>query len=133
MTNRETIEAQLRLYFGEPGGDVIHAEQLYAPDAVLEFPQSGERYEGRDTFTQWRRQYPAEVAFEVLRVTIRDDLAVVELSARYDGGPRMFGVGLMHFTGDRIAHERIYIGEGWEPPEWRRGWLAERPAETPGW
>ncbi|MGC5076382.1 nuclear transport factor 2 family protein [Agrococcus sp. DT81.2] len=125
--------AKLRLYFDTPGGDVDHAAELYRDDAVLEFPQSGERFEGRETFTRWRAAYPAEVAFEVLRVTVREDLAVVELSASYDGGPTMFGVGLLEFTGDRISRERIYMGEGWEPPERRQRWLAPAPAETPGW
>ena len=133
MADRATIEAKLRLYFGTAGGDVEHAAELYHDDAVLEFPQSGERYEGRDVFTAWRGIYPAEIAFTVLRVTIRDDLAVVELSASYDGGPTMYGIGLMEFVDDKIARERIYLGEGWEPPEWRAQWLADRPAETPGW
>lgn len=133
MPDGATIEEKLRLYFGTPGGDVEHADELYHEDAVLEFPQSGERYEGRAAFTEWRSAYPSEIAFDVLRVTIRHDLAVVELSASYDGGPTTFGVGLMEFIGDRIARERIYIGEGWEPPEWRARWLADAPAETPGW
>lgn len=134
MVDHAVIADKLRLYFATPGGDVEHAPELYHEDAILEFPQSGERYEGRDGFTEWRSVYPAEVAFDILRVTIRDDLAVVELSARYDGeGPTMFGVALMEFEGDRIARERIYLGEGWEPPQWRAKWLSQRPAETPGW
>jgi hypothetical protein len=37
------------------------AHEIYDPDAVLEFPQSGERYEGVPNFLEWRRQYqPAE-------------------------------------------------------------------------
>lgn len=134
MVDQATIEAKLRLYFSRPGGDVEHAAELYHEDAVLEFPQSGERYEGREGFTEWRSVYPADVAFDILRVTIRDDLAIVELSAKYDNaGPTMYGVALMEFAGDRIARERIYMGEGWEPPEWRAKWLAGEPAKNPGW
>lgn len=134
MVDQATVEQKLRLYFSTPGGDVEHAAELYHDDAVLEFPQSSERYEGREGFTEWRSVYPAEVAFDILRVTIRDDLAVVELSAQYDNaGPTLYGVALMEFVGDRIARERIYMGEGWEPPEWRAKWLSERPAENPGW
>ena len=95
-------------------------------------PQSGERFEGRDAFTEWRSQYPAEVAFEVLRVTIRDDLAVVELSASYDGGTTTYGVGLLEFRGDFISRERIYIGEGWEPPDWRAPWRSAAAGRKPG-
>ncbi|MGC5173263.1 nuclear transport factor 2 family protein [Micromonospora sp. DT81.3] len=133
MVDESMIEAKLRLYFGTPGGDVEHATELYHEDAVLEFPQSGERFEGRDAFTAWRSQYPAEVGFEVLRVTIRDDLAVVELSATYDGGPTTFGLGLLEFRQGLISRERIYIGAGWEAPEWRAPWRSAVPAEVPGW
>ena len=55
----------------------------------------------RAAFTQWRSQYPAQVSFRVRRVTIRQDLAVVELSASYDGGPTKFGVALLDFRGDK--------------------------------
>jgi len=133
VVERSMIEAKLRLYFGTPGGDVEHAAELYHEDAVLEFPQSGERFEGRGAFTAWRSKYPAEVAFAVLRVTIRDDVAVVELSASYDGGPAMYGVGLLEFEGEFIARERIYIGAGWEAPEWRAPWRSSVSAENPGW
>ena len=34
---------------------------LYHDDAILEFPQSGERFEGLANFREWRDQYPAEV------------------------------------------------------------------------
>ena len=78
-------------------------------------------------------QYPAEGAFEVRRGTIHDELAVVELAASYDGGPTVYGVGLLEFRGDKISRERIYIGEGWEAPEWRAPWRSDRPAESPGW
>jgi hypothetical protein len=43
------------------GEDVSH--EIYHDDAVLEFPQSGERFEGVENFREWRRQYPARIAF----------------------------------------------------------------------
>jgi SnoaL-like domain len=110
---------------------VVHAAELYHEDAVVEFPQSGERFEGRAGFTQWRSEYPADVSFRVRRVTIRQDLAVVELSASYDGGPTMYGVSLMDFRGDRIARERIYVMDGWDAPEWRAPWRSSTPADPP--
>lgn len=56
---------------------------------MLEFPQSGERFEGVVNFTEWRRQYPAEVRYRDRRVTVGQDLVVVELSVGYDGGSPM--------------------------------------------
>ncbi len=132
MADEALIREKLRLYFDTPGGDVVHSAELYHDDAVLEFPQSGERFDGRAAFTEWRSQYPSEVAFEVLRTTVRDDLAVVELTASYAGGPPMYGVSIHEFRGDKVARERIYIGEGWDAPEWRAPWRSAQPVDNPG-
>ena len=41
------------------GIDFDRSHRMYHEDAILEFPQSGERFVGRDAFLTWRRQYPA--------------------------------------------------------------------------
>jgi ketosteroid isomerase-like protein len=51
------LRQKLERFFEYAGADVDRAAELYHDDAVLEFPQSGERFEGRDTFTEWRSQY----------------------------------------------------------------------------
>jgi hypothetical protein len=45
----------------------------------------------------------------------------------------MYGVSLIEFIDDKIAHERIYVNQGWDAPEWRAPWRAESSAEAPGW
>jgi hypothetical protein len=109
--------------------DVSH--DIYHDDAVLEFPQSGERFEGVENFREWRRQYPARIAFHTRRITHRDDLVVVENLISYDGAPWMYSVNLLEFQGDKVAHERIYIMDGWEAAEWRTPWRANTPADPP--
>ncbi|HSJ16975.1 MAG TPA: hypothetical protein VK920_02645 [Solirubrobacterales bacterium] len=52
----------------------------------------------------------------------RGDLWVAELSTTYDSGPSMFAVSILEFREDKIARESIYVGEGWEPPDWRAQW-----------
>ena len=126
MADQSVLLDKVRLYFESPGGDVAHAAELYHDDAVLEFPQSGERFAGRATFTEWRSQYPARVGYQLQRITVRDDLAVVELTAQYDGGPTRYGVALMEFRDDKIARERIYVMDGWEAPEWRARWRSDK-------
>jgi hypothetical protein len=109
---------------------VDRAPEIYHDDAVLEFPQSGERFEGVANFTEWRRQYPADVRYRVRRVTAREDLAVAEVSVSYNSGPWQYGVQLLEFRDDKVARERIYVMEGWEAPEWRASWRAETPADS---
>jgi hypothetical protein len=129
MAGRPALLEVVRRYWEYSGADVDRADEIYHDDAVLEFPQSGERFEGVAGFTEWRRQYPAEVRYRVRRITARDDLVVSEVSVSYEGGPEMLGVQLLEFRGDKVARERIYVMEGWEAPEWRAPWRAETPAD----
>jgi hypothetical protein len=133
MADEARIREMLDRYFEYTGADVDRAEELYHEDAVLEFPQSGERYEGRAIFTEWRSQYPVgadDLRYRIGRVTVREDFSAVEMQASYDRGETwVYGVQLLDFRGDKIARERIYVAEGWEAPEWRAKWRSETPAE----
>jgi ketosteroid isomerase-like protein len=134
MADESRVLEIVRRYFEFAGADVERAEEIYHEDAVLEFPQSGERFEGVATFTEWRRQYPADLAkmrYRLRRVTPRVDLAVVELTASYDGESWLQGVQLLEFRGDKVARERIYVMEAWDAPEWRARWRADTPADAP--
>ncbi|HEY2958678.1 MAG TPA: nuclear transport factor 2 family protein [Actinomycetota bacterium] len=103
MPDQSVVLDQVRRLWEYAGADVDRAHELYQDDAVLEFPQSGERFERVTNFTEWRRRYPAEVRYRVRRITAREDLVVVEVSASYNGGPWQFGVQLLEFRGDRVA------------------------------
>jgi hypothetical protein len=115
-----TVRAMLEQHFASKDPDVSH--EMYHPDAVLEFPQSGERFVGVENMRGWRSNYPASTKMELREVRGRDDLWVAELSISYDDGPWNFGVSILEFRGDKIAREAIYVTEGWEPPEWRAQW-----------
>jgi ketosteroid isomerase-like protein len=134
MADESRVHKIVKRYFEYVGADVERADEIYHDDAVLEFPQSGERFEGLATFTEWRRQYPADldkVRFKLRRVTVRPDLAVVELTASYDGETWLQGVQLLEFRGDKVARERIYVTEAWEAPDWRAPWRSATPADPP--
>lgn len=119
-----TIEAMLRQHFENSGTDPDLAHAMYHDDAVLEFPQSGERFVGVENFREWRSAYPASTSFDFREVQGRDDLWIAEVSVTYDGGPRSFGVSILELRGDKIARESIYVADGWEAPEWRAKWRA---------
>jgi hypothetical protein len=107
----------------------IHYSSAGDEDAVLEFPQSGERFEGLESFREWRRIYPAEVELEILRVRGGDDFWVAEMRGRYDGGPWNYGPAIYEFRGGKVSRETIYVGVAWEPPEWRARWRAAPPPD----
>ena len=129
MDQRTPLE-RVRHHWEHLGTDVDRAHEMYHDDAVLEFPQSGERFEGVANFREWRRQYPASLRFRLRRMTAREDLVVVECSLSYDGGPWQDGVQLLEFRGDKVARERIYVMERWEAPAFRAPWRASGRAEA---
>ena len=119
-----TIKALLDQHFEYAASDPDKAHAMYRDDAVLEFPQSGERFIGVENFREWRSNYPASTTFEFREVRGRDDVWVAELSISYDQGPRNYGVSIIELHDGKIARETIYVTEGWEPPEWRAQWRA---------
>jgi SnoaL-like domain len=118
-----TVRVLLQQQF-EHAGDPERSHEMYHQDAVLEFPQSGERFEGVESFREWRSQYPAETSFDIGEIRGGGDVWVVELTVTYDGGPNNFGVSIQEFRDERIARETIYVAEGFEAPEWRAKWRA---------
>jgi ketosteroid isomerase-like protein len=126
----ETVRAALQHYFDYSAIDEDVAHEIYHQDAVLEFPQSGERFEGVENFREWRQMYPAKVDFEIQRVRGDEDVWVVELRLRYDGGPWNLGVDILEFRDGRVARESVYITEAWEAPEWRARWRAAPPRQA---
>jgi hypothetical protein len=104
------------------GRDDDKAHELYHDDAVLELPQSGERFIGKSNILTWRKRYPAKVSFRIRRMTGEGDLWVAENLISYDDGPFQFVVYILRFRGDKIAHEAVYFMDGFGAPEWRRQW-----------
>jgi hypothetical protein len=117
-----TVRAMLEQHFTSGDPELSHA--MYHADAVLEFPQSGERFVGVENMREWRSTYPASTAVEFREIRGREDLWVAEISISYDEGPPNFGLSILEFREDRIARETIYVAEGWEAPEWRAQWRA---------
>ena len=130
MLPDDELLAALRRHWEYSGKDEDLASEIYHEDAVLEFPQSGERFEGVANFREWRRQYPADLSFHLRRISHRDDLVVTEYLISYDHAPWMFTVSIMQFLDERVAHERIYIMDGFDAAEWRRPWRSETLADA---
>jgi hypothetical protein len=111
------------------------ASEVYTDDALVEFPQSGERFRGKENFSVWRGGYPAEfVEFELRSLRGEGDTWVAELLIRYEeGGTSLPGVSILHFRGDLIDRETIYAAEAFPAAEDRAKYAEQSPLDsTPG-
>ena len=115
---------------GGPGDDIVRASEIYADDAVLEFPQGGERIRGKANIIAMRSAYPARLDFQMHRTIGCHDLWVNEYVILYDGKP-INVVGIMEFRDGKVVRERIYFGEPWEPPAWRAQWVERFDRQAP--
>jgi hypothetical protein len=101
--------------------DAEHA--MYAEDAILDYPQSGERFRGRATISAQRGGHHSERRFTVHRIFGEGRLWVSECVITYDGVPT-YSVSIMEFAGVSVAHETQYFADGFaSPPD--RAELAE--------
>ena len=111
-------------HFELAASDPERAHEMYHEDAVLEFPQSGERFLGLENIRGWRSNYPASTSVEFREVRGEGDIWVVELAISYGGGAPSLGVSILEIRDELIARESIYVTETWEAPEWRAEWRA---------
>jgi hypothetical protein len=105
-------------------GDVELEHRLYAEDAVLDYPQSGERFVGRSTIAEQRSGNPARRHFTLRRVLGAGSIWVSECVITYDGVPSI-SVSIMEFDDDVVVHETQYFADPFEAPE-ARAQLAQR-------
>ena len=125
-----TIRAALQRHWEYEGKDYDISHEIYHDDAVLEFPQSQERFVGKANFLTWRKEYPASLEFKVRRIRGQGTLWVAENLIRYDDGPWNYTCSILEFRDDKIARETIYIMDGWEAPDWRAPWRAAWQGES---
>jgi hypothetical protein len=122
--NELDLRAILRRHLGYVGIDQDISHEMYDDDVVVEFPQSRERFEGKANVIAWRKIYPAAVTFDIGRIRGEGNFWVVESTVRYDGGAVNYGCSIYEFKGDKVVRETIYVGAGWDAPEWRAKWRA---------
>ena len=105
-------------------GDSQTEHAIYAEDAVLDYPQSGERFRGRTSIAAQRTGHPAERHFTVLRIEGGDNLWVSECVITYDGAPT-YSISIMEFADGSVVHETQYFADPFDAPATRTA-IAER-------
>src|SRR5690242_21235483 len=108
MEEREIRAALERHWAASDANDFEGEHQIYREDAVLEYPQSGERIRGRRKIQSSRAAQPNRKRFTVRRIIGAGDLWVTEYVITYDG---------------KVARETQYFGDPFEPGPSRAQWV----------
>ena len=91
-------------------GDSDTEHAIYAADAILDYPQSGERFRGRSKIQAQRGGHPAERHFTILRIRGGGDLWVSECVITYDGVPT-YSLSIMEITDGLVTHETQFFAD----------------------
>ncbi|HEX7824352.1 nuclear transport factor 2 family protein [Mycolicibacterium llatzerense] len=98
--------------------------RIYRSDAVLEYPQSGERIRGRDNIQASREAQPNAKRFTVRRIVGSGDLWISELIMTYDDHP-YYVVSIAEFENGEIIRETQYFSDPFEPGPSRAQWVEQ--------
>ena len=119
----QEIRAALDRHWAASDADDFETEHsIYHADAVLEYPQSGERIRGRSNIQITRTKQPSKKRFVVQRILGHADLWVCEYILTYDDKPS-YTVSIMEFRADKVARETQYFADPFEAAAWRAPWV----------
>jgi ketosteroid isomerase-like protein len=119
----QEIRAALDQHWTASDANDFETEHLiYREDAVLEYPQSGERTRGRNNIQNQRASQPNKKRFSIRRIIGGGDLWVTEFILTYDGKPS-YTVSIMEFSGDKVWRETQYFADPFLAPASRAQWV----------
>ena len=123
MEDQNIRDAIDRHWTESAAGDLEKEHDIYHDDAILDYPQSGERICGRRNIQELRAHHPGKPSgFQVRRVLGRGDLWITEYIITYQGKPS-FSVSIMEFRDGKVMHETQYFADPFEAPAWRARWV----------
>jgi hypothetical protein len=127
-TRDERIRAALDEHWAASDANDSETEhRIYLEDAVLEYPQSGERTRGRSNIQNQRAGHPSKKRFSIRRIVGRGELWVTEFVLTYDAKPS-YTVSIMEFRGDKVARETQYFADPFKAPAFRAQWVERMDA-----
>jgi hypothetical protein len=125
MDEQDKIRAALVQHWAASDVDDFETEHsIYRDDAILEYPQSGERIRGRANIQTTRTLQPSRKRFTVQRIIGSGHLWITEYILDYDAKPS-YTVSIMEFLDGKVVRETQYFSDPFEAADWRKPW-AER-------
>jgi hypothetical protein len=128
MMREEEIRAALDAHWHASAvGDVDAEHDIYADDAICDYPQSGERILGRKNLQALRSHHPGKPSgFVVRRIVGEGEVWVTEYTITYQDRPA-YTVSIMEFSDGKVVKETQYFCDPFEAPAWRKQWVVGMP------
>ena len=124
MTGRDVVEKLIATLNAK---NVDGMDEVFHEDAVMDWPQSGERVVGGDNRRSVYRAFPGLPTITTRRIVGSGDLWVAEATLDYGGGSAYKSVFVFELRDGKIARETAYWAEPFEAPEWRAAWVEHMP------
>jgi ketosteroid isomerase-like protein len=119
----DDLLAALRQHWAASDANDFDAEhRIYRDDAILEYPQSGERIRGRQNIQASRAAQPNAKRFTLRRIVGGGNVWISELVLTYDGQPS-YVVSIMEVEDGKVVRETQYFGEPFDPGPSRVQWV----------
>ncbi|MCH6229410.1 nuclear transport factor 2 family protein [Microbacterium sp. CFH 31415] len=119
-TGREVVEALIATL---NAGDVGGMDDLFHEDAVMEWPQSGERIVGGDNRRAVYTRFPQLPAISLRRLIGDGDVWVAQADLDYGDGDPYQSIFIFELRDGRIAQETAYWTKPFPAPDWRAEWV----------
>jgi ketosteroid isomerase-like protein len=111
------VDVVRRLWAAFDSCDWELARACVHDDVVVDWPQSGERWEGREAYIGVNERYPGEWEIDVRRVVDAGDVVVLEAWIEHSERERStFAVALYELRDGRIARGTEYWADPFDPP-----------------
>lgn len=98
-------------------------DELFHEDAVMDWPQSGEKVIGGDNRRGIYKSFPKLPKITPRRMLGAGDLVVAEAKLDYGDNAVFKSVFIFEFRDGKIAKETAYWSEPFDPPAWRAKWV----------
>ena len=140
MSNGQLVERYVRAHMEQDWASVA---EMMAPDAVVSYPQSGEKFRGNRNYTDMLANYPGQlenseitltrihlpkenvhviaspIGLPTITVTGAGDDFFFEGVMKYPDGGVFNVVGLIELGAGRVVKETWYFAAPFDPPAWR--------------
>ena len=123
MQDEQIREALNKHWQASAAGDTNAEHDIYADDAICDYPQSGERILGRNNLQALRSHHPGKpTGFNVRRILGKGDFWITDYSITYQ--ERLaYTVSILEFRDGKVVHETQYFADPFEAPAWRSQWV----------